>query len=367
MAAPVDAALRVRRRERERGCVEIGDVQERDIEPRVEEHHDGRFRAGLGQNANRACPGHDVRVRDDIAVGHHEPAAGQRVGARLAVDLDRAGNGRFGDRPDGRIRGQCHRRPGDPLEADEHLRQPRGIEPSAELAGDLGGWRQQLGEGPDRHGTLRLRRQGRHRTGGQQAPDQPDDEQPLGNAEERAAARVDLAEHAPPESKADLEPDRGADRLAERDAQDQSRQHDDGAEPRIELVELGPDDRQNLDRGQAACRGADQAGELRCESGTPSGHEGQDEEQDRNHVKGVHGQPGCRWRELTSAAADGPDPRVDTGRMPRLPRLDLRHAGLEIPELVGPGQDHQLHERIDVELEVLVARAGGCAASRDRR
>ena len=174
-------------------------MEDGDVEVRVEQDRHGIEDAParrVDPHAVGVRPGDDVRVGDHVVVGDDEPGPDRREAAGRRRDLERAG---LGDGRDGARRGigrPVDRRPGQRLEADEDVGQAGVVQPTAEPDGDLGRWRQDRGQGPDRgRGAGRLG-QARDRTLGQEAAGEPDDEQRLDDPEARADRPVGGAEQA---------------------------------------------------------------------------------------------------------------------------------------------------------------------------
>ncbi len=228
------------RREGERGSGQAIDVEERDIEVRVEQDGDRVEHAAARRgHAHSACarPGHDVRVGDDVVIGDDEPGPDRRQAAGGGRDLERARFGDLRDRPRRGIGRPIDRRPGQRLEADEDVGEPRVVEPAAEPDGDLGRWRKDRGHRPDRGRAAGGLGQARHRPFGQQAAGEPHDQQRLDRAEAGAHRPVGRPEQPVPESPGQRAADVRADRFAEGDRADQDGKDDDRPEGGVDPVQ----------------------------------------------------------------------------------------------------------------------------------
>ena len=133
-------------RRRAARSAESVDVEEGDVEVRVEQDRDGVEDAAARRghaDAARARAGHDVRVGHDVVVGDDEPGPDRRQAAGRGRDLERARLGDLRrsparrDRPAGRPAA-----PGSGSKPTKTSGSPVVVEPAAEPDGDLGRRRQ---------------------------------------------------------------------------------------------------------------------------------------------------------------------------------------------------------------------------------
>ena len=181
-----------------------------------------------------------------------------------------------------------HRRGGERLEADEHLRQAGGVEPGGELVDIRRRRREHRADGPDHERSLGLGGHLGDRSGGQQPTDEPHDEEPLGEAGQRASEPVEPAQDALVETPADRRAEARADGLADPDREEQGDEHADRPQRGVDTGQEVVEERQRQDDDDAPGGGAGQAEQLGEEAGAPARDQPEREEDDDPDVDEVH-------------------------------------------------------------------------------
>ncbi len=232
--------------------------------------------AGEHPDATAVRAGHDMGVRDHVAVGNEDPTAGRLEAAGGGPNAQGAGLGRRRDRAGALVGGPFDRRKRQRFEPDEDLGQSGRVQQGAEVGSDLGGRWQQGVEAPDGRGCLGRLGQARHRTDRQQAAGEPDDQQGLGGPHEPARDPVRGPQDAGSEGTRDAAAEGGPDRLSDADRDEESGDHHEGADRRVEFTEWIGEGRQGEDREGATTDGAQQPSRpaAALPTGSPAGSRG---------------------------------------------------------------------------------------------
>ena len=244
-------------------------------------------------------------IRDDVAAVDDEAGPDETGIARRAVDLDVLGMAIAGELLDQRIVGQVDGRGRDRLEADEQIGQRRVVEQPRELAGDLG----RGGRKPLSARTTNDVWACEARVGLGPAARSPPVSQMTRSAwaapTKAPRTRSSVPKTPSPSSPRGRPPDGRTDRLADPDAEQDSQQHDERPERRIQQ-------RAASLRGTAGGRstrpppGIAPASptELRQGPGAEPDHHRDEQEDDHDEVEQVH-----------RGSMDEPAPNVGTGSL----------------------------------------------------
>ena len=205
---------------------------------------------------------------------------------------------------DERIVRQVDGRGRDRLEADEEIGQPGVVEQPRELTGHLRRRRQHAVEAAEHERRLGLGGKRRARSGREQAAGEPDDQQRLGRADERAQHPVELPEDALAEPRRNAFarwPSRSPRRAPT--LNEDSDEDDEGPSRRLDQRERLFEGWQR-DEGDAADRDrAEEPDDLRHRPGAEPDHHRDDQDDDHDEVEQVHCQQVWTSRLRTSEPA----------------------------------------------------------------
>ena len=198
----------------------------------------------------------------------------------------------------GQVDGRCRNR----LEADEEIRERRVVEEPRELTGDLGRCRQHARERPKHERLLGLGGKRRARSGREEPAGEPDDEQRLGRADERAHDPIELPEDAFSEPRRGRPPDGRSDRLADPHAEEDSDEHDERPNRRLHQFQGLFEGRQQDQDEAATGDRPEEPDHLRQCPGAEPDHHRDDQDDDHAEVEQVH-----------RSSMDEPAPNVGAG------------------------------------------------------